>query len=163
MPGLDAFVRARTAHYDGDYLSSDPAFTHAHVTVLGPFLAQHDAADLAKVAAIAADVPAFDFVLDRVETFPNGIIHLVPEPEGPFRLLTTLLWRAFPQCPPYGGQFPDSRPHLTLDASSADVSEESTRAAVATLLPVRSVAERIDLAWWAAGDTRLIASWRLGG
>lgn len=162
MPGLDAFVRARTAHYDHDYLSVDPAFTHAHVTVLGPFLADPGPADLATVGTIAAGVAPFDFTLERIETFPNGIIHLVPEPDGPFRLLTTRLWEAFPQCPPYAGEFPDVRPHLTLDATSPEVTEGSTRAAIATLLPMRSLANRVDLAWWAPGETRLIRSWPLG-
>jgi hypothetical protein len=38
VPGLEAFVRARTEHYDRDYVSPDPHFVHAHVTALGPFL-----------------------------------------------------------------------------------------------------------------------------
>ncbi len=116
VPGLEPFVRARTEHYDTDYLSADPAFTHAHVTALGPFLPEVDDEAAATVAAIVAETPAFTFTLERIATFPNGIIHLVPEPDAGFRELTSRLAAAFPQCPPYAGRFADVRPHLTLDA-----------------------------------------------
>ncbi len=110
VPALEQFVRSRTAHYDTDYLSRDPAFVHAHITVLGPFLDVIDDRVAATVAAIAAKVEPFAIVLERVETFPNGIIHLVPEPDEPCRELTRLLWAAYPQCPPYRGEFADVRP-----------------------------------------------------
>ena len=80
VPGLEPFVRSRTEHYDTDYLSADPAFTHAHVTALGPFLPEVDDEAAATVAAIVAETPAFSFTLERIATFPNGIIHLVPSP-----------------------------------------------------------------------------------
>lgn len=160
VPALEQFVRSRTAHYDTDYLSRDPAFVHAHVTVLGPFLDVVDDQAAATVAAIAAKVEPFSIVLERVETFPNGIIHLVPELDEPFRELTRLLWAAYPQCPPYRGEFADVRPHLTLDALGEHVTQESTRAALD--LPAYDVAERIDLAWYAPGGCRVLRSWPLG-
>jgi len=119
------------------------------------------------VARIAATTEPFDFVLDQIDTFPNGIIHLVPEPTGRFTELTRRLWQAFPQCLPYAGQFgdrlDDQRPHLTLDARSAAVSQESTRAAVAHLLPARCRAERLDLAWYSPHSCRVLRTWPLGG
>ena len=160
VPVLEPFVRGRHAHYDPDYLSADPAFVHAHITVLGPFLDHVDDAAAATVAAIASLQEPFVVVLERVETFPNGIIHLVPDPDAPFRELTRRLSEAFPQCPPYGGEFPDVRPHLTLDAVGDRVTEESTR--VSLELPAYDVAERIDLAWYAPGDCRVLRSWPLG-
>ena len=95
----------------------------APVTALGPFLPEPDAEAAATVARIVAGTTAFDFTLARVATFPNGIIHLVPEPDDSFRELTRRLAEAFPQCPPYAGQFADVRPHLTLDARSDAVTE----------------------------------------
>ncbi len=85
VPELEPFVRARTGHYDTDYLSTDPGFVHAHVTALAPFL---DGADLTaevldKVAEIASTTRHFDFTLAELDTFPNGIVHLLPEPTGP--------------------------------------------------------------------------------
>ena len=162
VPGLETFVRARTEHYDTDYLSTDPAFTHAHVTALAPFLPEVDDGAAATVAAIVADTRAFDFTLERVATFPNGIIHLVPEPDTGFRELTRRLAAAFPQCPPYAGRFADVRPHLTLDARSDTVSEESTRDLLGALVPARCRADRLDLAWYAPGGCRVLRSWELG-
>lgn len=165
MPELDAFVRERTLHYDPAYLSSDPAFVHAHITALGPFLppaAINRSASLA-INKITCATEPFDFALEHLDTFPNGIIHLVPDPDGPFRALTEALCRAFPTCPPYAGQFADVRPHLTLDALSPEVSEVSTRHALAGLLPAACRATHLDLAWWAPGECRVLGRWPLGG
>lgn len=162
VPWLEPFVRERTAFHDPTFLSDDPAFGHAHVTALGPFLDEVEEADAIVIASVAAAVGPFDFVLDRIATFPNGIIHLVPEPDGPFRELTRLLRDAFPQCPPYDGRFADVRPHLTLDARTAETTEASTRAALDGVLPAHCRAERLDLAWWESGGCRVLRSWPLG-
>lgn len=165
VPELEDFVRARHEHYDPAYVSSDPAFTHAHVTALGPFLdpALLDDEARAEVAAVARSVGPFGFTLERIETFPDGIIHLRPEPDGAFRELTARLVRTFPQCPPYGGRFPDPIPHLTLDLAAGSVTVEGTRAALGHLLPATCRAERLDLAWWAPDECRVLAAWPLGG
>jgi hypothetical protein len=164
VPPLEAFVRARTEHYDTDYLSSDPAFVHAHVTALGPFLPPEAIGDdeLATLRGVLLETAPFDIELARIDTFPNGIIHLVPEPEEPLRRLTARLAEAFPQCPPYAGEFPGVRPHLTLDARSDTVSEASTLALLGDLVPASWRAERVDLAWYAPGDCRVLATWALG-
>lgn len=163
VPGLEPFVRARTEHYDTDYLSTDPAFTHAHITVLGPFLPELDERAAGVVAEVVGSVAAFTFRLDAIDTFPNGCIHLRPQPDSGFRELTARLWEAFPQCPPYAGAFPDSVPHLTLDLRHADVTEETT----ATLLetsprPSSHRADRVDLAWYEPGRCRRLRAWSLG-
>ncbi|MEI5675897.1 MULTISPECIES: 2'-5' RNA ligase family protein [unclassified Nocardioides] len=162
VPELEEFVRGRHAHYDPGFVSADPAFVHAHVTALGPFLPSLDRHARERLATVVAGTAPFEVVLERVATFPDGIIHLVPEPARPFQDLTRRLFAAFPECPPYAGAYDEVRPHLTLDLRSAEVSEASTRAALADLLPVRCRAERLDLAWWADGDCRLLESWRLG-
>lgn len=162
VPQLEPFVRARHAHYDADYVSADPTFVHAHVTALGPFLPVVDAEAAQLVAKIAASVEPFEFTLARVATFPNGLIHLVPEPDGPFRELTSRLVAAFPECRPYEGRF-EPVPHLTLDLRSASVSEESTRALLGDAVPAACRAERLDLAWYEPGCLSLLDSWPLGG
>lgn len=162
VPALETFVRGRFEHYDRTYLSSDPAFTHAHITVLAPFLPSPDAAALGAVESILAAAAPITFTLARLETFPNGIVYLAPEPADPFRALTEALVAAFPQCPPYGGEFPDVVPHLTLDQLSADVSVASTRAALGDTVPVTCVADRVDLAWYQPHRTRVLASFALG-
>lgn len=164
IPALEPFVRARTEHYDRAWLSTDPDFVHAHITALAPFLPRGrltpDA--LGTVSRIAASTAAFDLELTVIDTFPNGIIHLVPEPQTPFQRLTQRLWDAFPDCPPYAGQFADVRPHLTLDARSETVSQDSTRARLGGLVPVRCRAERLDLAWYEAENCRVLQTWPLG-
>ncbi|SDT63001.1 2'-5' RNA ligase family protein [Jiangella sp. DSM 45060] len=162
VPALETFVRGRFEHYDRAYVSPDPAFTHAHITALAPFLPAPDPAALDTVAAIAAAASPITFTLRRLETFPNGIVYLAPEPADPFRALTEALVAAFPQCPPYGGEFPDVVPHLTLDQLSADVSVASTRDALGGTVPVTCVADRVDLAWYQPERSRLLASFALG-
>lgn len=161
VPELERFVRERTEHYDASFLSADPAFVHAHITVLGPFLPAPSAADLDLVASIAAGVPAFDFRLERLGEFPDGIIHLLPDPDTSFRELTRRLVAAFPQCPPYGGAFPEPIPHLTLDQRAAGIDPESVRAALGDELPASCRADRIALHRYANDDCRVLADWKL--
>ncbi|MDN4160560.1 2'-5' RNA ligase family protein [Nocardioides abyssi] len=158
---LEGFVRGRHAHYDPAWVSADAAFVHAHVTALGPWLAEPSPVDLAAVAEVAASVEPFAFVLERVATFDSGIVHLVPEPDGGFRTLTARLAEAFPQCPPYAGEFAPV-PHLTLDLRSPEVSEESTRALLGDLVPAHCRADLLDLAWYEADGCRLLHRWPLG-
>ena len=162
VPELESFVRERHEFYDAAWVSADPAFTHAHITALGPFLPKPDDAAVASVARIAAATAPFDVALHRIDTFPNGVIHLVPEPDQPFRDLTAKLVAAFPECPPYGGQFPDTRPHLTLDRTSDHITEASTRGLLGDLVPASFRATRLDLAWYEAGGCRVLRSWPLG-
>jgi len=161
VPELEAFVRERTEHYDASFLSGDPAFVHAHVTVLGPFVPEPSPADLARVGRAVAAVPAFDFLLGDVAEFADGLLHLRPEPDDGFRRLTAGLVEAFPQCPPYAGAFPDPVPHLTLDQRSTSVTRASTRAAVAGLVPVTCRADRVVLHRYANHDCRVLAEWKL--
>lgn len=163
VPQLEPFVIERHRHYDRDFVSSDPRFVHAHITALGPFLPPRriDAAVRSAIGEIARGVGEFTFRLARIATFPNGIIHLVPEPGAPFRSLTAALADAFPQCPPYAAEFPSVAPHLTLDAVSDTVSEASTRDLLGDLIPVTCWAERLDLAWWGNGTCRVLESWAL--
>lgn len=173
VPPLEPFVRSRTRHHDPEWLSTDPRFGHAHVTALAPFVPEPelDAGVLARVGEIAAATSPFTFVLRRIDTFPNGIIHLVPEPDDPFRALTRALCEAFPAHLPYAGEFGDVRPHVTLDAvapaqgttGAAEISEASTRALLGTDVPATCRAERLDLTLWVARGCRVLATWALGG
>ncbi|CAI9418879.1 2'-5' RNA ligase family protein [Nocardioides sp. T2.26MG-1] len=161
VPPLEEFVRARTVHYDATYLSTDSAYVHAHVTALGPFASELTPDIERRVAAVAAETPAFDFVLERIGRFRDGIIHLVPEPDEPFRKLTARLAAEFPEHPPYEGRYGDVAPHLTLDLLSEDVTEASTRALLDGVLPARCRATRLDLAWYEPHATGVRRSWPL--
>ena len=163
VPALEPFVRARWEHYDPAWVSDDPAFAHAHITLLSPFLAGPLPLDARRALdRLLAGHPAFDFDLRRVATFPNGIVHLLPDPDAGFRRLTADLVAAFPQCPPYAGEFPHPVPHLTLDLARGEVTEASVTRAVAGVVPaVGCRAGRVQLAWYAAGACRVLDEWPL--
>lgn len=160
VPALQPFVRDRTARYDASFLSTDPAFVNAHITLLGPWLGEPGHDDLATVGRIVAAEPAFEFRLTHVESFPDGVLHLPPAPDEPFRRLTAALAAAFPQTPPYAGEFPDTVPHLTLDHASTGATVGSLTAELS--LPETARAERVDLQWWANHDCHVRATWPLG-
>lgn len=168
VPQLESLIRARTAHYDASFLGIDAGFSNAHLTVLGPWIGDPNRSDLDAVAAIAAAHPPFDFTLEHLGIFPNGVIHLVPDPAEPFTALTSALSSAFPAHPPYGGQFDQVEPHLTVDAlapAGADqpaVTLDSVRRMLGDAIPAHCHADRIDLQWWANHDCRVLHSWPLG-
>lgn len=162
VPELDAYVRARTLHYDPAYLAADPAFGQAHVTLLGPWLREPSAADFELVADLASRNDPFEFSLHNLAVFPDGIIHLLADPDDRFRALTAELVVLFPDYQPYGGRFPEVVPHVTLDANGPGVNLESVRASLAGRLPARCRADEIQLQWWQAGACHVQRSWRLG-
>ena len=129
VPALEEWVRARTAHYDAGFVSTDPRFGHAHVTALGPFDPAPSDLALATIADLAAATAPIPVRLAELAQFPNGIIHLVPDPDHRLRDLTARLVAAFPDWLPYGGEFGDDvQPHLTVDAASDEVDLDSTAA-----------------------------------
>jgi hypothetical protein len=161
VPQLEPFVVERTRHYDESFVSADPTFVHAHVTLLAPWLAEPDGDDLERVAKLAAATRPFGFVLAELRVFAGGTIYLEPVPVDPFRALTDELVAAFPQCPPYDGLF-EAVPHLTVDHRLGGVTVEETRAGLGDLVPAACRAERISLQWYANHGCRTLAEWELG-
>ena len=161
VPPLEEYVRGRTEHYDPSYLGVGPGYVHAHVTALGPFVEELTEDVERRVAAVAAETEPFDFVLERIGRFADGMLHLLPEPDEGFRKLTARLVAEFPGFPPYAGRF-DAVPHLTLDQLSDEVTVESTLALLDGVLPAACRAERLDLAWYQPHSSRIVRSWRLG-
>ncbi|KQW52758.1 hypothetical protein ASC77_00070 [Nocardioides sp. Root1257] len=163
VPELEPFVLGRTRHYDASFVSADPTFVHAHISALGPFLDDPSSPDRALVGEIAAATPAFDFTLERIGELAHGILSLLPDPDDPFRELTRRLVAAFPQCPPYGGAYPEPTPHLTLDQRADGIDEQSVRTALGDAVPARCRADRLVLHRYANHDCRVLAEWKLGG
>lgn len=163
VPELEDWVVARTRHYNATFVSEDPRFGHAHITALGPFDPAPTSEVLAQIGAIAAATEPIEVTLERVDQFPTGIIHLVPEPVEPFVALTARLVARFAQFPPYAGEFgPAVAPHLTLDAASDEVDVDSTRALLGAAVPVTCRLETLQLAWWQSGACRVLHEWPLG-
>ena len=120
----------------------------AHVTLLYPFLppAKLTTTVVERLRALLAPVRAWTFTLGETASFP-GVLYLRPEPEEPFRRLSELLFREYPEAPPYRGAYATVVPHLTI-AQSEDLQVlEAIAAEVADFLPVMAT----------AGEARLMA------
>ncbi len=87
-----------------------------HVTLAFPFLPLREItyATVEQLRSVVADVPTFEFALSRIRWFDDEVVYLEPEPSEPFVALTRRLQELFPGFVPYGGEFPDVVPHVTL-------------------------------------------------
>jgi len=99
--------------------SSAAAGVPAHITVLYPFVDGEDV-DEDALAGLFSRFRAFDFVLDRVERWQEGIVWLHPEPSFPFVDLTAAVAQHWPDHPPYEGMFDEPIPHLTVSETPID-------------------------------------------
>jgi 2'-5' RNA ligase superfamily len=95
----------------------------AHITILFPFVPLEQLDDDA-LGDLIGRFPAFDFTLDRVERFDNGLVWLHPSPSWRFADLTAAVWQRWPDQPPYGGGFDQVVPHLTVSETPLDVEVE---------------------------------------
>jgi hypothetical protein len=122
----------------------------AHVTVLYPFvdLSVLDDAGVRRLADVVRMVPAFACAFRRTAWFGQDVLWLAPDPDEPFRALTTAVWQAFPDHPPYGGAYADLAPHLTVGQrpDGHDVSElAAVEPPVSAQLPVSTYVDRVHL------------------
>jgi 2'-5' RNA ligase len=90
-------------------------------------------------------VPRFTLTLARTAWFGDTVLWLAPEPDRPLRALTTALSARFPQCPPYGGEFTDVVPHLTVGDGHPKADLDAAAGAVAAHLPIRTAVTEITL------------------
>lgn len=104
-------VRGWRSRFDSAAVAGVPA----HITVLYPFLPWQrvDDAVRAELNALFATHQAFDLQLAQLRRFP-GVLYLAPEPDALLRALTAAVAGRWPEAPPYGGQFADVVPHLTI-------------------------------------------------
>ncbi len=123
-----------------------PLGVPAHITVLYPFV-RPEAVDQTVYDAITEVLTrfeAFDFSLNAVRRFDNGLLYLAPEPTEPFAAITAALNARWPEHPPYGGAFSSVIPHLSVamaDGQSAGTLESELSGG----LPVQSRAEAVWL------------------
>lgn len=117
----------------------------AHVTILHPFRNVVDEATARDVAAIASRIESFDASFATVDRFPGVVLFLSPEPVDRFKHLTRTFVDAFPDCPPYGGAFPDPHPHLTVGSRIDAATADSLKDVIAPGLPVTTQVERLTL------------------
>jgi 2'-5' RNA ligase len=109
-----------------------------HITLLYPWHpAPLSAEDVHQAAAAVAGTVPFMLTFRQFGRFP-GALYLAPEPEDVVRGLIRQLVHAFPQTPPYGGQFgSDPIPHLTIaQATTAEELDRLQAEALARLEPI---------------------------
>jgi 2'-5' RNA ligase superfamily len=131
VPEAEAAVRDIRLQHDSSAAHGVPA----HVTVLFPFADSREI-EHEPLAELFKAHPRFDFVLDRVERWSDGIVWLHPEPSRPFEQLTAAVWRRWPDYPPYEGSIDVVIPHLTISETPIEVDIE---------LPIRSCASAVTL------------------
>lgn len=111
VPEAERFI----AHYRQRFDPSARRNVPAHVTILYPFLPldQIDEEVRQQLRDIASTVPAFHFRLRDIRRFPLSL-NLAPDPDAPFAALTSAVYRAFPDYPPFAGKFDVVVPHITI-------------------------------------------------
>ena len=87
----------------------------AHVTVLYPFM---DPKGLgrqrrARLATVFAGFPPLGLVFSRIGRFPE-VLWVAPDEPEPVMAMVRAVAAAFPDYPPYGGQFATIIPHVTV-------------------------------------------------
>jgi hypothetical protein len=117
-----------------------------HVSALQPFVPA-DALDAAlerELEKLLAGYPAFEVALTRVGTFAD-VVFLAPVPAGPFAELTQLLWREWPECPPFGGAYDEVAPHLPVALDPTPTQRREIEAALTPRLPLAMRADAVLL------------------
>lgn len=143
VPAAESAVGEHRARLDGAARDGIPA----HITVLYPFLppGQITARLLTVLGELFAGVSAFGFTLDRIGWFGDDIVWLGPCSPVPFVALTDLVFAEFPGCPPYGGQFSEVVPHLTIGYLGTLRDLRAAANSVRPHLPIQAEATRVVL------------------
>ncbi len=109
----EAAVGQHRRHLDGAAAWGVPP----HVTVLYPFVEPalaHQPETWNAIHKAVRVVSAFDCSFTETSWFDQEVLWLAPDPAQPFRELTTGIFTAFPDYPPYAGAHDGAVPHLTV-------------------------------------------------
>jgi hypothetical protein len=117
IPKVEPFVSSFRNKYDPSAVKGVPA----HVTVLYPFKPPSEITPevVQTLSELFGAEMLFDVTFSRTGRFPE-VLYFSPEPVETFQNLTQKVADQFPDTPPYGGQFAEVIPHLTI----AHVSDE---------------------------------------
>jgi 2'-5' RNA ligase len=115
----------------------------AHVTVLYPFMdpVKLGPTQRGRLAEVIRGFPAFDLTFSRIGRFPE-VLWIAPDPVEPIVRMVRAIAEAFPDYPPYGGQFDTVVPHVTVahgDGLDLGALEPEVRHRLAT-----PVVQRVD-------------------
>jgi 2'-5' RNA ligase len=97
-------------------MAGGPRGLPLHISILYPFLADDsvDEAAISSLKTLIASTPGFRLSFERLRWFDKNVVWLEPCPSMPLRQLTESVVEMFPSCEPYGGQFDEIIPHLTV-------------------------------------------------
>ncbi|MFE2531388.1 2'-5' RNA ligase family protein [Streptomyces sp. NPDC059371] len=159
VPEAEPAVRAWRDRLDPSVGSGMPA----HVTVLFPFLPESRIDDdtLAAIADVFERHKPFEARFEGCGRFP-GILYLAPEPAASFRALTEAVVDRWPETPPFGGQFAEVVPHLTIAQGQEDADLDEAEAGLRDRLPVFTRVASVDLMVHDGSRWRQRASFALG-
>ncbi|MER5469987.1 2'-5' RNA ligase family protein [Streptomyces sp. NPDC002935] len=142
VPEAEPAVRAWRERLDPSARAGMPA----HVTVLFPFLdaGRIDGDACAAIGEVIGRHRSFEARFDHCGRFP-GIVYLAPEPGASFRRLTEAIVDRWPETPPFGGQFDDIVPHLTIVQGQDDAVLDEVEADLRSRPPVVTRVASVDL------------------
>jgi 2'-5' RNA ligase len=122
-----------------------------HLTLMFPFVPPQDlsAQRIGALERLIGRAKPFDFTLTRISQFEQGVVYLVPEPEGPFVSLTREIGQHFGLLP-FGGEFgEDPVVHLTVAARASPTDRRRITDKLDPELPISLVAVE---AWLMVGS-----------
>jgi len=122
------------------------------VTVLVPWVAEPAEGDVERLRSVLAKVEPFELSFPTAGQFPNGTAWLRPEPFDTVRALLLSVFEAFPECPPYGGEFPDPHPHLTISSSTEGGPAVVAEAQAALAAQAAPVVQLTEVGLWREGE-----------
>ena len=146
IPEAEDLVRDFRNQFDPSAAAGVPA----HVTIVYPFTPPSEltAETIAALRDLFSSTASFEVSFTGPKRFP-GVLYLSPEPDELFRRLTERITEQFSDALPYGGEFADIVPHLTiaqgkdspqLDSIAADFERQANGR-----LPVRSTVSEVTL------------------
>jgi 2'-5' RNA ligase len=164
VPEAEAAVKPFRDRYDPSAAAGMPP----HITLLYPFkpLDEIDEGVLDDLHHCFTRFAPISFSLSSIRRFPAEVLYLAPEPDEPFRQLTSAIWDRYPQTPPYGGTWSDIVPHLSVawlaDKQQLDAIASEFVAASREKLPIRATASEVALMDNRSGQWQVRATFGLG-
>lgn len=154
VPEAEPLVKALRERFDWSAAQGVPA----HITILYPFIPPDKITPevLAELREFFAQFAGFEFTLPETRRFPT-VLYLAPSPDESFRALMQATVERYPEYPPYGGEYADVTPHLTiadrLTAEQLDNFEREFLNEHGAQLPVKAKANKVLLienssGWW---------------
>ncbi|NUS10482.1 MAG: 2'-5' RNA ligase family protein [Streptomyces sp.] len=134
------------AHWRRRFDASAAAGVPAHVTVLFPFLDVERVTDgvIGDLTALVAGHGPCSVRFEECGRFPD-VLYLAPAPARPLRALTEAVAARWPEAPPYGGQFAEVVPHLTVAHGQPPHVLDEVEAALARGLPATATISSVSL------------------